>query len=65
MSTAEFLVKFNSLPAELRKELMAYLDQLLKRKHEEKPGRKNIPFGKFKGKINIADDLDEPTRHWL
>ncbi|MCO5274146.1 MAG: DUF2281 domain-containing protein [Flavobacteriales bacterium] len=60
MSTADLFLKIESLPAELRKEAEAFIDALLKRGPKKKPDRKPIPFGKFKGKIRIADDFDAP-----
>ncbi len=60
MSSADLFVKIESLPAELRKEAEAFIDALLKRGKKKKPDGKPIPFGKFKGKIRIADDFDAP-----
>jgi hypothetical protein len=60
MSTADLFVKIESLPAELRKEAEAFIDALLKRSRKEKPERKRIPFGKFKGKVHMAEDFDAP-----
>lgn len=59
MSTADLFVKINSLPAELRKELEAFIDQLMKR-GKKAPGKKQRPIGMFKGKIRMADDFDAP-----
>ncbi|HRD52763.1 MAG TPA: DUF2281 domain-containing protein [Flavobacteriales bacterium] len=60
MSSADLFIKIESLPSGLRKEVEAFIDGLLKRKRTEEPKRKPIPFGKFKGKIRIADDFDAP-----
>lgn len=60
MSTADLLLKINALPSNLRKEVEDFIDALLKRKDKETPKQKSIPFGKFKGKIRIADDFDGP-----
>ena len=61
MPTADFFLKVNSLPAELRKELMDFLEFLLQRK---KPGKgspkRGIVPGLAKGRIVIADDFDAP-----
>jgi len=61
MSTADLFVKIESLPAELRKELIDFLEFLLQRKKQRKeaPRRGGIP-GLAKGRIVIADDFDAP-----
>ena len=61
MSTADFFLKVNSLPADMRQELMAFLESLIRRK---KPGKEfskrgGVP-GLAKGRIVIADDFDAP-----
>lgn len=60
MSTADLFVKIESLPTELRKEVESFIDALLKRRKKKDPPRKPIPFGKFKGRIRMADDFDAP-----
>jgi hypothetical protein len=60
MSSADLFIKIESLPSELRKEVEAFIDGLLKRKRKGAPQRKQIPFGKFKGKVRVADDFDAP-----
>lgn len=60
MSTADLFVKIESLPAGLRKEAEAFIDALMSRGPKKKTESKPIPFGKFKGKIRIADDFDAP-----
>lgn len=60
MSSADLFVKIESLPSELKKEVEAFIDGLLKRKPKMEPLRKVIPFGKFKGKVRMADDFDAP-----
>lgn len=60
MSTADFFVKFNSLPEDLRKQVVAYLESLLAGKPKEKPHKKKRPIGLMKGKIRMADDFDAP-----
>jgi hypothetical protein len=59
MSTADLLVKFNALPAELQKEVGDFVDRLLK-KLQKHPEKKERPLGMFKGKIHVADDFDGP-----
>lgn len=60
MSSADLFVKIESLPSDLRKEVEAFIDSLLKGRRKEEPQRKHIPFGKFKGKIRMAIDFDAP-----
>ena len=60
MSSADLFVKIESLPSELRKQVEAFIDGLLRRNRKEEPKQKAIPFGKFKGKIRMADDFDAP-----
>ena len=73
MSSADLFVKINSLPAELRKLVEHYVEYLSWRKDLPKedqtgppdpagssPDGKKIPFGKFKGKVHLADDFDAP-----
>lgn len=60
MSSADLFLKIESLPSDLRKEVEAFIDSLLKGRRKEEPQRKQIPFGKFKGKIRMAIDFDAP-----
>ena len=60
MSAADLFIKIETLPSELRREVEAFIDGLLKRKRKEEPQRKRIPFGKFKGKVHMAKDFDAP-----
>lgn len=60
MSAADLFIKIESLPSELRKEVEVFIDGLLKRKRKAEPPRRQIPFGKFKGKVRMADDFDAP-----
>ena len=59
MATQDLFVKINSLPSEMKKELEAFVDQLMKRLKKEPPKKKR-PIGLMKGKIWIADDFDAP-----
>ena len=54
-------VMLSRLPADLRKELMDFLEFLLQRKKQpkESPRRGGVP-GLAKGRIVIADDFDAP-----
>lgn len=60
MSSPDLFVKINSLPSDMRQEVEMFIDALLKRGRKTEPQRKRIPFGKFKGKIRMADDFDAP-----
>ena len=60
LSTADLLVKFNGLPEDLRKQVVDLIDALLKRAPKPEPPMKKRPIGLMKGKIRMADDLDEP-----
>ncbi|QQR88096.1 MAG: DUF2281 domain-containing protein [Flavobacteriales bacterium] len=64
MSTADLLVKINSLPADLKKELSDFIDRLLVRAKKSPspttPTKQRRQLGLLKGKIHIPDDFDEP-----
>ena len=60
MSNADFLYKLNSLPEDLRKQVLDYIEALLKRVKDEKAPRKKRIAGLMKGQIHIADDFDAP-----
>jgi len=60
MSSADLFLKFNSLPEDLRKKVLAYMESLLTGQPKpEEPPKKRIA-GLLKGKIWIADDFDAP-----
>ncbi len=59
MSSADLLVKFNGLPEDLRKQVVDFIDALLKRAPKPEHPKKR-PIGLMKGKIRMADDFDEP-----
>ena len=65
MSSADLFVKIESLPEDLRKQVMDFIEYLLMRKNsadenESAPTRKKPIAGLLKGKIWIADDFDAP-----
>ncbi|MGV9012371.1 MAG: DUF2281 domain-containing protein [Flavobacteriales bacterium] len=65
MSSADLFVKIESLPADLRKQVIDFVEFLLKRKSAPEPSadgsdREKPVAGLLKGKIWIADDFDEP-----
>lgn len=49
--------KLNSLPAELKKEAVDFIESLLDKSKKRKSER---PVGLAKGMIKISDDFDEP-----
>ncbi len=61
MSSADLFIKINSLPAEMRKEVEAFLERLIKRSKSEGPDKRKggVP-GLAQGRIVISDDFDEP-----
>jgi Protein of unknown function (DUF2281) len=59
MSTASLYVKLTSLPSDLKKELIDFMDFLLQKRKRERQGREGIP-GLAKGRIIVADDFDAP-----
>jgi len=61
MSSADLFVKIASLPSDLRKELIDFLEYFLQRKKQPKEPRKRggVP-GLAKGRVVVADDFDAP-----
>lgn len=61
MSSADLFMKIESLPSDLRKELIDFLEYLLQRKKQPKEPQKRggVP-GLAKGRIVVADDFDGP-----
>lgn len=65
MTSADLFVKLNSVPEDLRKQVLDYIEFLLARKNPQEqdiapPERKKPVAGLMKGKIWIADDFDAP-----
>lgn len=60
MSSADLLVKLNSLPEDLRKQVLDYIEFLLARKLRPEPPKKKRVSGLMKGQIHMADDFDAP-----
>ncbi|MCO6482101.1 MAG: DUF2281 domain-containing protein [Flavobacteriales bacterium] len=60
MSTADLLVKINSMPEHLRKKVLAYIEALIAGQPKPKETPKKRMAGLSKGKIWIADDFDAP-----
>lgn len=60
MSSADLFVKLNSLPEDLRKQVLDYIEFLLSRKQRPEPPKKKRVAGLMKGQIHMADDFDAP-----
>ena len=60
MSSADLFVKLNSLPEDLRKQVLDYIEFLLTRKQQPEPPKKKRVSGLMKGQIHMADDFDAP-----
>lgn len=60
MSSADLFVKLNSLPEDLRQQVLDYIEFLLSRKQRPEPAKKKRVSGLMKGQIHMADDLDAP-----
>jgi hypothetical protein len=59
MLDAHLYTKINQLPAELRNEVMNFIDFLLKKNKKSENGKQS-GFGCLKGKIKMAPDFDAP-----
>lgn len=60
MSSADLFVKLNSLPEDLRKQVLDYIEFLLARKQRPEPPKEKRVSGLMKGQIHMADDFDAP-----
>lgn len=60
MSSADLFVKLNSLPEDLRKQVLDYIEFLLTRRQRPEPPKKKRVAGLMKGQIHMADDFDAP-----
>jgi hypothetical protein len=60
MDAVSFYNKFDSLPSNLKKEAMEYLEKLFSKSTVETKNKLKPKFGSLKGKIVIHDDFDEP-----
>ncbi|HRQ85632.1 MAG TPA: DUF2281 domain-containing protein [Flavobacteriales bacterium] len=60
MSSADLLIKINSLPEDVRKQVSDFIEFLLARKGKPETPRKKRVAGLMKGEIHIADDFDAP-----
>ena len=62
MAAQDQYIQLSSLPEDVRKQVLDFIEMLMKR-HEENPVEsqpKKRPIGMFKGKIRMADDFDAP-----
>lgn len=62
MAAQDQYIQLSSLPEDVRKQVMDFIEFLMNRK-QEKPKEsapKKRPIGMFKGKIRMADDFDAP-----
>ena len=65
MSTQDQYIQLSSLPEDIRKQAVEFIEFLLQRRKQEKevppkPDTNLRPIGMFKGKIRMSDDFDEP-----
>lgn len=59
MSDTSLYLDYHSLPEDLRKELLAYLETLKKKSKKKKTPAKR-KFGALKGKFKIPADFNQP-----
>jgi len=59
MDTVSLYTKLNSLPENLKKEVVDFLEFLLEKNKKEKK-KKSPKFGSCKGFFKMAPDFDEP-----
>ena len=61
MSTQDQFIQISSLPEDVRKQVLDFIEFLMQRKgtSEEAPKKKRIA-GLMKGQIHIPDDFDAP-----
>ncbi len=60
MSSADLLIKINSLPEDLRNQVIEFIEFLAARRKQPEPSKKKRIAGLMKGEIHIADDFDAP-----
>lgn len=60
MDAVSFYNKFESLPSNLKKEAMEYLEKLFSKNNSEEKSKTVSKRGTLKGKIVIHADFDEP-----
>ncbi len=61
MSTQDQYIQIASLPEDVRKQVLDFIEFLMQRKNRpEEPKKGKRPIGLAKGMITIPDDFDEP-----
>ena len=65
MSTHDQYIQLSSLPEDVRRQVLEFIDSLMKRRDREpaEPGKqeqKKPISGLLKGRVRIADDFDAP-----
>jgi hypothetical protein len=65
MTSLSIYTKLESLPPQLKKEAISFIDSLLKKSNKKDANKKRVPvFGYAKGKIHLSDDFDEPLEEF-
>ena len=59
MNTVNLYTKIEALPPDLKKEVLAFIEKLIKNNKKNKL-ENHVGFGSLKGKIHLSDDFDEP-----
>lgn len=62
MAAQDQYIQLSSLPEDVRKQVLDFIEFLMRKKEElPRPSEpKKRPIGMFKGKIRMADDFDAP-----
>lgn len=62
MAAQDQYIQLSSLPEDVRKQVLDFIEFLMHRKEEKpkEPQQKKRPIGLMKGKIWMADDFDAP-----
>lgn len=62
MSTHDQYIQLSSLPEDVRRQVMEFIDALMRRREREpsEPEQKKPISGLLKGRMRIADDFDAP-----
>lgn len=61
MSTQDQFIQLGSLPEDVRKQVLDFIQFLMERRNRpEEPEKKERQIGLAKGMITIPDDFDEP-----
>ncbi|HQW04752.1 MAG: DUF2281 domain-containing protein [Flavobacteriales bacterium] len=61
MASKDQYIQISSLPEDIRKQVVEFIEFLMKRRNREpeKPEKKRVA-GLMKGEIHVPDDFDEP-----